>query len=100
MAISATTLPLRTPSLNPTLWTSQVHRNRYSKDRKKGDRWTSWWKSVGGRTLSDLWMASLLMGSNGAVGELFIPIFDDRDFLRKWRMTSDWKIQGKRHLPQ
>lgn len=45
-------------------------------------------------------MASFLMGSNGAVGGLFIVIFDDGDFLRKWRMTSDRTIQGERHLPQ
>ena len=45
-------------------------------------------------------MASFLMGSNEAVGGLFLVIFDDGVFFRKWCMTGSGKIKGKRHLPQ
>ena len=45
-------------------------------------------------------MASFLMVSNGAVGGLFLVIFNDGVFLRKWCMTGDGTIKGKRHLPQ
>ena len=45
-------------------------------------------------------MASFFMGSNGAVGGLFLAILNDGVFLRQWCMTGDGTIKGKCYLPQ